>query len=122
EGVLWRANRNGSNPVQLTDAPMEVLLPRCHLTANRSPLRSIPREHMRDSTSSLADGGSPRKILFENQQKTDDKLTWSPDGHRMVGDSNDGKLRILNLDTHGETTIPGSDGLDGPRWSPDGGY
>jgi hypothetical protein len=55
-----------------------------------------------------------------------DLLTWSPDGHRMVGASmgTDGKLvlRILNLDTHGETTIPGSDGLYAPRWSPDGGY
>ena len=28
EGVLWKANRDGSNPVQLTDPPMEVLMPR----------------------------------------------------------------------------------------------
>ena len=28
EGVLWRANRDGSNPVQLTDPPMYPLIPR----------------------------------------------------------------------------------------------
>jgi Tol biopolymer transport system component len=122
EGVLWKANRDGSNPVQLTDAPMEVLMPRWSPDGKQISFSVYsPGAHEGFYVVS-ADGGSPRKILFENQQKTDDKLTWSPDGHRMVGNSTDGKLRILNLDTHGETTIPGSDGLYGPRWSPDGGY
>ena len=122
EGVLWKANRDGSNPVQLTDAPMEVLMPRWSPDGKQISFAVYsPGAHEGFYVVS-ADGGSPRKILFENQRKTDDKLTWSPDGHRMVGNSTDGKLRILNLDTHGETTIPGSDGLYGPRWSPDGGY
>jgi eukaryotic-like serine/threonine-protein kinase len=53
-------------------------------------------------------------------------FTWSPDGHTMAGTSMspEGKmiLRTLNLDTRHITTIPGSDGLVEPRWSPDGRY
>lgn len=53
-------------------------------------------------------------------------LTWAPDGHRMVGTSLpiDGKVivRTVNLDTGHATTIPESDGLAEPRWSPDGRY
>jgi len=122
EGVLWKANRDGSNPVQLTDEAMEVLLPRWSPDGKQISFSVYsPGAHEGFYVVS-ADGGSPRKILFENQQKTDDYLTWSPDGHRVVGDSTEGKLRILDLDTHEETTIPGSDGLYGPRWSPEGGY
>jgi Tol biopolymer transport system component len=126
EGVLWKANRDGSDPVQLTDAPMEVLLPRWSPDGKQISFAEYSPEANLGFYVVSADGGSPRKILFKNGRQLSDQLTWSPDGHRMVGASmgTHGRmvLRILNLDTRGETTIPGSDGLYGPRWSPDGGY
>ena len=126
EGVLWKANRDGSDPVQLTDAPMEVLLPRWSPDGKQISFADYSPEANLGFYILSADGGSPRKILFKNGRQSSDLLTWSPDGHRMVGASmgTEGRmvLRILNLDTRGETTIPGSDGLYAPRWSPDGGY
>jgi DNA-binding winged helix-turn-helix (wHTH) protein/Tol biopolymer transport system component len=126
EGVLWKANRDGSDPVQLTDAPMEVLLPRWSPDSKQISFADYSPEANLGFYVLSADGGSPRKILFKNGRPLSDLLTWSPDGHRMVGASmgTDGRmvLRILNLDTRGETTIPGSEGLERPRWSPDGGH
>ena len=125
EGTLWKADRDGSNPVQLTDAPIEAILPRW---SPDGKLISFAADYAGPNGGFYvvsADGGSPRKILPEDRHM-DGLLTWSPDGHRMVGTSTspDGKrvLRILNLDTRQATTIPGSDGLFSPRWSPDGRY
>ncbi|MFY9937219.1 MAG: hypothetical protein WAK33_10120, partial [Silvibacterium sp.] len=28
EGILWKANRDGSNPIQLSDPPIDVFMPR----------------------------------------------------------------------------------------------
>jgi DNA-binding winged helix-turn-helix (wHTH) protein/Tol biopolymer transport system component len=123
EGTLWKADRDGSNPVQLTDPPMEAILPRW---SPDSKLISFAFEYPGPDGGFYvvsADGGSPRKILPEDRNM-DGFLTWAPDGHRVVSTSTsaDGKrvLRILNLDTRQATTIPGSDGLFSPRWSPDG--
>jgi tricorn protease-like protein len=112
--------------VQLTDSPMEVLLPRWSPDGKQISFAEYSPEANLGFYILSADGGSPRKILFKNGRRMSDLLTWSPDGHRMVGAAkgSDGRmvLRILNLDTGGETTIPGSEGLYAPRWSPDGGY
>src|ERR1700722_11183064 len=125
EGTLWKANRDGSNPVQLTDAPLEAILPRW---SPDGKLISFAVDYPGPNGGFYvvsADGGSPREILPEDRHM-DGFLTWSPDGHRMVGTSTspDGKrvLRILNLDPRQSTTIAGSDGLFSPRWSPDGRY
>ena len=125
EGTLWKADRDGSNPVQLTDAPIEAILPRW---SPDGKLISFAVDYPGPNGGFYvvsADGGSPREILPEDRHM-DGFLTWSPDGHRMVGTSTspDGKrvLRILNLDTRQSTTIAGSDGLFSPRWSPDGRY
>jgi Tol biopolymer transport system component/DNA-binding winged helix-turn-helix (wHTH) protein len=125
EGILWKANRDGSNPVQLTDAPMEVLLPRWSPDGKQISFTDYTPGSNGGTYLVSTDGGSPRKILPQGWHR-DGVLTWSPDGHRVAGSwtSTDGKpgLRILNLDTRQETTIPGSDDLFAPRWSPDGRY
>jgi Tol biopolymer transport system component len=112
--------------VQLTDAPMEVLLPRWSPDGKQISFAELSPEANLGFYILSADGGSPWKILFKNGRQLSDRLTWLPDGHRMVGAAmrNNGRmvLRILNLDTRGETTIPGSEGLERPRWSPDGRY
>ena len=125
EGTLWKANRDGTNPVQLTEPPMEVLLPRWSPDGKQISFADYHPDPNGGFFVVSADGGSPRKIQFEDLQMSD-QLTWSPDGHRMAGTSmsTGGKLilRILNLDTRRASTIPGSDGLFAPRWSPDGRY
>ena len=127
EGVLWKANRDGSNPVQLTDPPVQ---------AYGSPL--VARRHtdsvLRDPLAiTLTPTLSPRTAVSPNgccptdygRQGVPD---WSPDGKKIVFDSataRDGKtgdLRILDLESRRVTVVPGSAGTWSPRWSPDGRY
>jgi Tol biopolymer transport system component/DNA-binding winged helix-turn-helix (wHTH) protein len=125
EGILWKANRDGSNPVQLTDPPLQAFMPRWSPDGKQiSFAGDYPGPNGAFYIVS-SDGGSPRKVLAQDRH-LDGFLTWSPDGHQMAGTSTsaDGKfvLVILNLDTRKDTIISGSAGLFEPRWSPDGRY
>jgi DNA-binding winged helix-turn-helix (wHTH) protein/WD40 repeat protein len=125
EGILWKANRDGSNPVQLTDPPLQAFMPRWSPDGKQISFAGDYPGPKGGFYLVSSDGGSPRKFLAQDQH-LDGFLTWSPDGHQMAGTSTnaDGKfvLVILNLDTRQDTIIPGSVGLFEPRWSPDGRY
>ena len=54
---------------------------------------------------------------------------WSPDGNSLIfgglpftENDNTSAIYILDLRTHGVSTMPGSEGLWNPMWSPDGHY
>jgi DNA-binding winged helix-turn-helix (wHTH) protein/Tol biopolymer transport system component len=122
EGILWRANRDGSNPVQLSDPPIKAFLPRW--------LSDGSQIIFYDFSSATAyivssQGGSPRKLLPEGVEGPHLGFV-SPHGHQIVFSSNAAHpeipIRILDLDSHQVTTVPGSTGLFAPRWSPDGRY
>jgi len=128
DGILWKSNKDGSNPVQLTDPPLAAFLPRWSpdgteiLFMSRGP---FGRRRWRWVTYIISsDGGIPQRLFPEGQDLP--FATWSPDGHKISGTSvsPDGQvsIRIFDLDTHKGTDIPGSAGLFGPRWSPDGRY
>jgi Tol biopolymer transport system component len=72
-----------------------------------------------------ADGMPPRLLMPDDQSQQWDP-NWSPDGSKIVfgGATNDpaSTIRILDLRTHQVDTLPGSQGLFSPRWSPDGRY
>jgi len=127
EGILWRANSDGSNPTQLTEPPTYPKSLRWSpdgaqiLFVNRTPqgydaINIVP-----------ADGsGKPRRLLPADTHAETDP-SWSPDGRRIayctapnVGASAKSDLRILDLSTGKSAPIPASDGLLVPHWSPDG--
>jgi Tol biopolymer transport system component/DNA-binding winged helix-turn-helix (wHTH) protein len=127
EGTLWKANADGSNPVQLTDPPLEAFLPRWSPDGTQIVFTGFSATG--DSTDYIvpSEGGSPRRLLPEDdgfQLHSD----WSPDGHKIVFNSVSSSrtpkfiIRLFDLDSHHVTTVPGSGGLWGPRWSPDGRY
>jgi DNA-binding winged helix-turn-helix (wHTH) protein/Tol biopolymer transport system component len=129
EGILWKANRDGSNPVQLTDPPIQVLEPRWSPDGTQIVFEDISSFSSFRSTGYIvsSEGASTRKILGEEAGYMIDSPNWSPDGHKIVFnfDAGAGKstgIRILDLDSRQLTTFPGSDGLLSPRWSPDGRY
>jgi Tol biopolymer transport system component len=72
-------------------------------------------------------GGTPRSLLPEgNEGQTDPN--WSPDGHKIVFSTLETlgqtlgvfNLRVLDLASHQITTLPASEGVWSPRWSPNG--
>ena len=69
-------------------------------------------------------GGSPQELMTEEpHQQTDPN--WSPDGSKIVfgGSPPDiTAIGVLDMKTHQVSTLPGSEGLYSPRWSPDGRY
>lgn len=125
EGILWRANRDGSNPVQLTDPPLNPFVPRWSpdgaqilFSAGRSQSYIVPSQG----------GGTPRLLLPEEKGGTGDGY-WSPDGRKIVFSSVQSVeavsslsyvLRVLDLGSHRITTLSGSEGTFSPRWSPNG--
>ena len=71
-----------------------------------------------------ADGGAPQELMPDPSQPQSDPV-WSPDGNSLAFGGAipavDG-IHILDLKTRQVSTLPGSDKLFSPRWSPDGRY
>ena len=67
----------------------------------------------------------PTQLLPADPEPKQDP-DWSPDGDRIIFGSvpadTESALRVLDLNTHHVSELPGSRGLFSPRWSPDGRY
>jgi Tol biopolymer transport system component/DNA-binding winged helix-turn-helix (wHTH) protein len=125
EGILWRANRDGSNPVRLTDAPLYPLNLRWSPDGSQILFCShAPEGRVRTYVTS-SQGGAPRPVLPEDKEGQSDP-SWSPDGHKIVFSTLEtigafnSVLRVVDLASHQVTTLPGSEGMWSPRWSPNG--
>lgn len=124
EGYLWRAKADGSEALQLTGAPAYAVAP--HWSPDGKEI--VFYENLPDKPSAIfeiaPEGGTPRTLVPDSAEAQSDP-TWSPDGNRIVfasGPMNASALYILDLGTHQVTTVPGSQGLYSPRWSPNGQY
>ena len=128
DGVLWKANRDGSAPVQLTDPPWYPRLISWSpdgsqiLFAAGSPKDSSTKAYVVSSQP----GTSPRRLLPEDNGSESDP-TWSPDGEKIVfatgregGFDASSVISVLDIAKKNVTMLPGSVGLTSPRWSPDG--
>jgi Tol biopolymer transport system component/DNA-binding winged helix-turn-helix (wHTH) protein len=124
EGILWRANRDGSHPVQLTEAPLYPIIPRWSPDGSQILFCSYGSKGLKAYVMS-SQGGTPRLLLPDEPGGQSDP-GWSPDGGKIVfstlesvGNFNS-VLRVLDLGTHRVTTLSGSEGMWSPRWSPNG--
>jgi serine/threonine protein kinase/Tol biopolymer transport system component len=125
EGTLWRSKLDGSQRLQLSFPPLHVLLPRWSPDGKQIVFFNFsPRVQVRAFVVSM-DGQTPREIMPEDRQAQFDP-NWSPDGTRIVFSGPptqpDSTIRVLDVQTHQISTLPGSKGLFSPRWSPDGRY
>ena len=124
EGILWKANRDGSHPVQLTDAPLYPLNPHWSPDGSQILFNNHDSKGLKAYVIS-SQGGTPVPILPEDRGAQSDPH-WSPDGHKIVFSTLDAignfncVLRIFDLDSHQVTTLSGSEGMWAPRWSPNG--
>ena len=127
DGILWRANGDGSSRMQLTDGTFYPRLPSWSpddtqiLFMSSPPHGGTTRAYMVS-----AQGGTPR-LLLPGEPGPETDANWSPDGRTIVfstsregGDDPKSVICILELDNNHVTTLPGSVGMFSPRWSPDG--
>jgi Tol biopolymer transport system component len=124
DGTLWRSRADGSERLQLTFAPERAALPKWAPDSKQIAYVSIrtgqPSQIMRIGV----EGGKASAVFAENRGQID--ANWSADGQKMVFGYMAGaanlSISLLDLKAQKITTIPGSEGLFSPRWSPDGRY
>jgi Tol biopolymer transport system component/DNA-binding winged helix-turn-helix (wHTH) protein len=130
EATMWRANRDGSGRLQLTNPPMLPRLPRWSPDG-----RQIVFYDFASPQTTLyivsSEGGTPKRLLPDDKDAEQDPV-WSPDGRRIAFQhtpagqalgSAGTSIRILELATGKVTDLPPCAGTCwSPRWSPDGRY
>jgi Tol biopolymer transport system component len=124
EGTLWRSKWDGSHRIQLTFPPLSVRLPSWSPDGQQILFYAFSSGPEKPKLYTVStDGGSPRQLIPENSPEEWD-ATWSSDGSRIAfgsGPSDPASaIRIFDVKTNQISTLPGSNGLFSPRWSPDG--
>jgi Tol biopolymer transport system component/tRNA A-37 threonylcarbamoyl transferase component Bud32 len=124
EGTLWRSKVDGSERLQLTFPPLQVLLPRWSPDGKQIVLMGLPPDGPSAVYVIPSDGGSPEELVRPASDPG-----WSPDGKSLVFSdrgfpvgSGAFAIQVMDLRTRKATTLPDSKGLYSPRWSPDGRY
>jgi eukaryotic-like serine/threonine-protein kinase len=125
ESILWRSKPDGSNKIQLSYPPLLAALPRW--SADGKQIAFFDSSVGKPVTAYMvsADGGNPQPMLPQDREPQRDP-SWSPDGDKILFSGQpvdkNSAIRVLDLKTHQVSTLPGSQGLFSPRWSPDGRY
>jgi DNA-binding winged helix-turn-helix (wHTH) protein/Tol biopolymer transport system component len=126
EGILWKANADGTNPLQLTSPPVYPKSLRWSPDGTRILFVDRTPRGANGIYTITANGGAPHQLLPDDTENETDP-SWSPDGMKIVystcpalGASTHSDLRILDLASGNLALIPGSQGLVAPHWSPDG--
>jgi Tol biopolymer transport system component/DNA-binding winged helix-turn-helix (wHTH) protein len=127
--ILWRSKSNGSERLQLTSPPMLVGWSQWSRDGNQLAFMAKMPDRRWNIYVVPASGGSPRALLSAEHDFVDPE--WSTDGHSLMfgqppdymADASAARaIYTLNFDTNQITTLPGSEGLYSPRWSPSGRY
>jgi Tol biopolymer transport system component len=125
DGTLWRCKADGTERLQLTFPPLQVLLPRWSPDGKQIAFTASVADTDREWGIYLisSNGGTPQPILPSPEGQTD--VNWSPDGNSVifssVGVANP-QIYMFDLRTKSVSSLPGSNGLYSPRVSPDGRY
>jgi Tol biopolymer transport system component len=125
--LLFRANADGSNPVQLTGWEYSP----------NHPTWSPDGSQILFSTSYPggifvlpAAGGTPKRVLPDDgEPRMEGDATWSPDGKKIAfaaffpyPEQQKDHIRVVDLATKAVKELAGSEKMFYPRWSPNGRY
>ena len=121
--TLWRSRLDGTEKIQLTSPPIEVVGPRWSPDGTRIAFTDLQAGKVWKVYTIPTEGGIPEEV-FPGDTKAEMDPSWWPDGRSIVlGRSYlSGKGEILRVDlaTHQVSTVPGSERIFSPRLSPDG--
>jgi eukaryotic-like serine/threonine-protein kinase len=125
DGILWRSKADGTERLQLSNSPLYASLPRWSPDGKQIVFFSVTSGKAPRIYVVSVDGGTPQELLPDDDHPQADAY-WSPDGSALVfgspyASSSKG-IRVLDLKTRAITTLPDSQDLFSPRWSPDGRY
>jgi len=129
DGALWRSRVDGSQRLQLTVPPVRALLPRWSPDGKQIAYMAVAAGKPWKIFIVSAEGGSAQQLMLGEHNEADPN--WSPDGNVLVfgrapwmevGTPGNIAIQLFDLRTHKISTIPGSEGLYSPRWSPNGRY
>jgi Tol biopolymer transport system component/DNA-binding winged helix-turn-helix (wHTH) protein len=129
DNSLWRSRVDGSERVQLTAKPLQVFMMHWSADDKRIVLMGLEPGRSWKLYTIDADGGQLKALLNEDRNEADPD--WSPDGSRIVfgrlpelmaKESGTKVISVLDVASGKVETLPDSEGLISPRWSPDGRY
>lgn len=133
DGILWRANRDGSGLVQLTEPPFYPRNPRWSADGTQIVFTDNTERGVDTAYVISSQGGIPKPLL-PNGAKPQSLAYLSPDGTMVVYTTHPGfsfiprdeskiETRIVELSTGRVTVLPKRPGgFWAPEWSPDGRY
>jgi Tol biopolymer transport system component/tRNA A-37 threonylcarbamoyl transferase component Bud32 len=125
EGNLWKSKTDGSERQQLTFPPFTTYEPRWSPDGKRIAFQGVVPGQPWKTYLISSDGGEAEEVMTGIGDPG-----WSPDGNALIFHSgmadflstSPRAIRLLELKTRQISTIPGSEGLYSPRWSPDARY
>jgi Tol biopolymer transport system component/DNA-binding winged helix-turn-helix (wHTH) protein len=130
QGVLSRMKADGSQRLQLTSPPLvATLFPSWSPDSKQIAFVAKTDGGLTKIYLVSRDGGTPRQVVPDERNEVDPD--WAPDGNTLVfGRLPDymaeafmpKAIHLVDLRTGKISTLPGSEGLYSPRWSPDGRY
>jgi Tol biopolymer transport system component/DNA-binding winged helix-turn-helix (wHTH) protein len=124
ERTLWRARSDGSEPLQLTFSPLRVAGLRWSADGKRIAFHASALGEPWKCFTISAEGGNPEPFPAETLSQTNPD--WMPGRDALIYGrayyEDNPALYVFDLRSGRSDKIPGSDGLAGPAWSPDGNY
>ena len=127
DGTLWRCRVDGRERLRLTPPSLRVYLPRWSPNGTQLAFRAETASSPVKIYTVSADGNNLKQLFTDGRNEADP--SWSSDGKKLAFgrtalpyESQPKAIHIHDFQTGQTTTLPGSEGLFSPRWSPDGRY